>query len=81
MVYFVAFFVLLMVVSAMAIGVILGRKPITGSCGGVGAALNDPNYVCDYCGGDESKCEERQEQLTQNARDLSYDAMSNQSGK
>ena len=74
MIYLVTFVVLLIVVSAMAIGVIMGRKPITGSCGGVGAALNDPNYVCDYCGGDESKCEERQEQLASKGEDISYDA-------
>jgi len=61
MIYLVTFVVLLLVVTAMSIGVIMGRKPITGSCGGVGAALKDPNYVCEYCGGDESKCEERQE--------------------
>ncbi|MBU1834404.1 MAG: (Na+)-NQR maturation NqrM, partial [Gammaproteobacteria bacterium] len=32
--------------------------PIAGSCGGVGAALSDPNYVCDLCGNDPKKCTE-----------------------
>ena len=42
----------------MAVGVIMGRKPIAGSCGGVGAALGEEDYVCELCGGDEAKCEE-----------------------
>jgi hypothetical protein len=49
---------LLIITAIMAVGVLMGRKPISGSCGGVGAALDDDNYVCDICGGDESKCEE-----------------------
>ena len=61
------------------IGVLMGRKPISGSCGGVGDALNDPNYVCDICGGDESKCEEAKNGQRRDAMppegDLSYDAM------
>ena len=32
-------------ISAMAVGVLLGRKPISGSCGGVAAALGDKDYV------------------------------------
>ncbi|MFT5575255.1 MAG: hypothetical protein ACI89D_000770 [Bermanella sp.] len=54
----VSFFVMLFLVSIMAIGVIFGRKPLKGSCGGVGAALGTPNYVCDLCGNDPNKCEE-----------------------
>ena len=42
----------------MAVGVLFGRRPISGSCGGVGAALGEKDYVCDLCGNDESKCEE-----------------------
>jgi hypothetical protein len=49
---------LLIVTTIMAVGVLMGRKPIAGSCGGVGAALGDDDYVCDLCGGDEAKCEE-----------------------
>ncbi|WP_299974955.1 (Na+)-NQR maturation NqrM [uncultured Pseudoteredinibacter sp.] len=58
MIYVVAFGVITLLVVMMSIGVLMGRKPISGSCGGVGDALKDPNYVCDICGGDESKCEE-----------------------
>lgn len=54
--FIISFLVLLLVVSLMAIGVIFGRKPIAGSCGGVGAALGEKNYVCELCGDDEAKC-------------------------
>ena len=73
MTFLVTLLVLLLVVGAMSIGVILGRKPISGSCGGIGAALEDPDYVCDFCGNDESKCEERQQALAQ-GENLGYDA-------
>lgn len=56
--FLISFFVLFSVICLMAIGVIFGRKPIAGSCGGVGAALGEKNYVCELCGGDEAKCEE-----------------------
>lgn len=55
--FFIAFFAFLVVMTIMAVGVILGRKPITGSCGGVGAALGEVDYECELCGGDEAKCE------------------------
>jgi hypothetical protein len=37
----------------------MGGKPISGSCGGVGAALGEEDYICDICGGDPDKCEEQ----------------------
>jgi len=54
----ISFLVLLFCVGLMAIGVLCGRKPITGSCGGVGAALGEADYTCPLCGGDEIKCAE-----------------------
>jgi hypothetical protein len=56
----VSFLALLIFVGLMAIGVLLGRKPIAGSCGGVGAALGEKDYTCPLCGGDENKCEQKQ---------------------
>lgn len=50
--------VMLIFVGLMSIGVIFGRKPLKGSCGGIGAALGEKDYVCELCGDDESKCEE-----------------------
>jgi uncharacterized protein len=47
----VTFLVLLAVIAAMAIGVLNGRKPISGSCGG----LNGES--CPICGGGECQRE------------------------
>lgn len=41
----------------MAIGVVAGRSPITGSCGGIGRVDNGSSE-CAICGGDSVKCEE-----------------------
>ena len=59
LVFFITLFALLTIVTAMSVGVLMGRKPISGSCGGVGAALGEKDYVCDICGGDPSKCDEQ----------------------
>ena len=48
-----------LLVTGMAVGVLMGRKPIAGSCGGVGAALGEDNYTCDICGDDSNKCDEQ----------------------
>jgi len=49
-------------IAIMAIGVLMGRKPISGSCGGVGAALGEDDYTCEICGDDPAKCDEYTEQ-------------------
>ncbi|MFA5630785.1 MAG: (Na+)-NQR maturation NqrM [Porticoccaceae bacterium] len=67
-------FVLLLVAGGMAIGVMAGRKPISGSCGGIGAALADPNYTCDFCGGDPNKCEQQESPVDKNDKSLAYEA-------
>ncbi len=62
--------------AGMAIGVIMGRKPIAGSCGGIGAALDEEDYVCEICGGDPDKCESNTEQnLSAGDTSLAYDPM------
>jgi len=50
-----AFFVMLIIVVAMAVGVLFGRKPISGSCGGMKALGMD--VECEICGGDPNRCE------------------------
>jgi len=45
-------------IAVMAVGVLLGRKPISGSCGGVAAALGEKDYTCEICGDDPNKCDE-----------------------
>ena len=54
---FLAIALVILLIAGMAIGVIMGRKPLAGSCGGVGAALGEEDYECDLCGGDPKKCE------------------------
>jgi hypothetical protein len=50
-----AFLFMLLMVGAMAVGVMFGRKPITGSCGGMKALGMD--VECEICGGDPNRCE------------------------
>lgn len=53
--FLLTFVIIVAIVAAMSIGVIRGRKPISGSCGG----LNNLGIAgaCEICGGDMSKCE------------------------
>jgi len=44
-----------LVMAGMAVGVIMGRPPIKGSCGGIGALGIDRE--CGICGGDPQVCE------------------------
>lgn len=49
--------VMLLLVTAMSVGVLLGQKPISGSCGGLNKlGLKEG---CDICGGKDDVCEER----------------------
>ena len=69
----VAFAVMLLIVAAMAIGVLVGRKPISGSCGGMSAI--GMVGACDVCGGDKNKCEkESKEAAEQSSGADFYDA-------
>ena len=66
-----AIVILLMV--GMSVGVIFGRKPISGTCGGIGAL--GISSSCDICGGNTQKCEEsRADAAPVSAEDLAYDA-------
>lgn len=74
---FVTLFIMLLFVLLMSVGVLFGRKPLTGSCGGVGKALGEKNYTCDICGGDESKCEEKQKTVVGQEQSLAYEVGNN----
>lgn len=50
---------LLLIILAMSIGVIMGGKPIAGSCGGMASLGMDT--ACDICGGDKTICEDEDE--------------------
>ena len=54
--FILAFFVLLSIVAMMSIGVMRGRAPITGSCGGLNAIGVEGG--CEICGGAPAICEE-----------------------
>ncbi len=47
--------VALLVFAGMALGILFGRQPIKGSCGGIGAASGES---CELCGGNPAKCPE-----------------------
>lgn len=47
---------LLILFAAMAVGLMFGRGPIKGSCGGIAALTGETK--CDLCGGDRVRCEE-----------------------
>ena len=55
---FASFIVLALIVAAMAIGVIMGRAPIKGTCGGLNNGSGNADAGCSICGGNPSKCEE-----------------------
>lgn len=69
----VVFVFMLLVVVLMAVGVLLGRKPISGSCGGMSAIGMES--ACDVCGGDKQKCDTEKKKVAGSvSADLGYDA-------
>lgn len=47
----------LLVFGAMSIGILFGRQPIRGSCGGM-SAMAGGDASCAVCGGNPAKCPE-----------------------
>lgn len=73
MIWLIVFFTMLLVVSLMAVGVIMGRKPIAGSCGGI--ANLGIEKECSICGGSREKCEEvNRDPSLSDEGNLGYDA-------
>jgi len=54
--FLISMLVIGLVIAGMAVGVIAGRPPIKGSCGGMGALGIDT--ACEICGGDPQRCDE-----------------------
>ncbi|MCH1553054.1 MAG: (Na+)-NQR maturation NqrM [Luminiphilus sp.] len=54
-VFIISFIFFAIAMAAMAVGVLNGREPIKGSCGGIGALGIDQS--CEICGGDSTRCE------------------------
>lgn len=59
MTFVLALLVFMAIVAVMAVGVIFGRAPIKGSCGGLGAVGIDQD--CEICGGDPQQCDSNME--------------------
>ena len=55
MTFVLALLVFMAIVAVMAVGVIFGRAPIKGSCGGLGAV--GIYQDCEICGGDPQRCD------------------------
>lgn len=73
MTWLIVFLTMLLVVALMAVGVIMGRKPIAGSCGGI--ANLGIEKECSICGGSREKCEEvNRAPASSAAEQLAYDA-------
>ena len=72
MIFVVVFLVMLLMVGLMAVGVIMGRKPIAGSCGGI--ANLGIEKECSICGGSREKCEEVNRSEGEGVADQAYDA-------
>ena len=70
-IFIIAFGVMLLLVAAMSVGVIMGNKPISGSCGGMSALGME--VACDVCGGDKTKCD-TEEDDTNIKLDMAYNA-------
>lgn len=50
--------VALLVFGAMSLGILFGRQPIKGSCGGIGS-MSGGDGSCEICGGNPTKCPEK----------------------
>ncbi|HDY81477.1 MAG: hypothetical protein DRQ65_01255 [Gammaproteobacteria bacterium] len=72
--FLISLLVIGLVMAGMAVGVIAGRSPIKGSCGGMGTLGIDT--ACDLCGGDPKRCDEetRDGKVGKNNPELYYSA-------
>jgi hypothetical protein len=68
---------MMLVVGGMAVGVMFGRKPIAGSCGGMKAL--GMNMECEICGGDPNRCESSDKSAEAGA--LAHDAAKSQGSR
>ena len=71
--FFIVLVMMLALVGAMSIGVLFGKKPISGSCGGMSALGME--VACDVCGGDKTKCDKESDDASSADNPLTYDAM------
>jgi uncharacterized protein len=53
--FLVSFVAIIVMMLLMAVGVLFGREPLKGTCGGLNRFTGDKE--CPVCGGDTTKCE------------------------
>ena len=58
--WLVSLVIFLLVMAAMAVGVLAGRKPIQGTCGGLSRI--GLGGSCEICGKDPADCEKRRKE-------------------
>lgn len=78
--FFIVLAFMLLIMAIMAVGVMLGRRPIAGTCGGLNRL--GMKEGCEVCGGNDQVCEEENRKTVSARRrsdesrglDLGYDA-------
>lgn len=70
--FLVVFATMVIFIGLMSVGLLMGRKPIAGSCGGMSALGMD--VACDVCKGDKSLCESDDMMDEADDSSLAYDA-------
>lgn len=63
--FLATFLMMATVMAIMAVGVMAGREPIKGSCGGMGATGIDQS--CEICGGNPQRCTDETSDADENA--------------
>lgn len=72
--FLISLVAILLLMALMAVGVIAGRDPIKGSCGGLNKlGLRDGD--CPVCGGNPVKCENQDDNKNELPASLAQDAM------
>lgn len=73
-VFLVSFAAVMLFILLMAVGVMAGREPLKGSCGGLNK-LGLRDGECPVCGGNPAKCESTGAQGEGNAAPMARDVM------
>ena len=81
MTFILTLLILALVIVGMSIGVLMGRTPIKGSCGGMSNI--GMKTACDICGGDQQRCDKERERRSSDGTEpktqrLAYDAARDQ---
>jgi len=66
--FFVSLTAIVLMILFMAIGVLMGKEPLKGTCGGLNRFTGDKE--CPVCGGDTTKCETSKVEPSKLGRDV-----------